>query len=267
MWIFTSDGFVSAVEHREDANWLMVRARDKKSLENLVAGSQMAGAAEGEKELELTDIYSEKHSDYAWRIIVSKATFAIWVQFEVMNMITYPNFKSEAAKYRDAQWMRSLHGVWAEMNKVDEAPKAAYGSYGAYDYKRGVDYNRVFSSPSDYDRDLYSGYGGIDSPMFRDDDAYGEPSDDDLNEIEEAGLTYVDPAHSDYDYLKGRFTEGSDGTLRWQPYTEDELRTLAEEGITSDFYQGEVFFRKNEHGEWVDINDTKVPVLPEPEDD
>lgn len=264
LWIFTSDGFLSAVEHRADANKLMVRARDRKSLENLVAGSQMAGAADGEDDLKYEDIYSEKNSDYAHRIVVSKATFALWVSFEVMNMITYPNFKSEAAKYRSGQWMTSLHGVWHEMNKVDEAPKPAYGSFAYDDSSRGygtrnVDYDRVFRSSysAASDDELYphyTGYAGYESPMFR--EGYdSEPSTQELEDIE-----YSYPETTDnIDYLKGQFVEDETGALRWLPFTEEELAA----GKTSDFYEGEVFFRKNEAGEWVDVNDTVVPVLPE----
>ena len=32
MWIFTETGFVSAVQHRENPDYLMVRARDRQSL-------------------------------------------------------------------------------------------------------------------------------------------------------------------------------------------------------------------------------------------
>ena len=33
MWIFTSTGFVSAVVHRDDADLIVVRARDRESLQ------------------------------------------------------------------------------------------------------------------------------------------------------------------------------------------------------------------------------------------
>ena len=37
MWLFTETGFVSAVRHREDPDLLVVRARDRQSLEPIEA--------------------------------------------------------------------------------------------------------------------------------------------------------------------------------------------------------------------------------------
>lgn len=269
MWIFAADSFISAVEHRSDANYLMIRARDKKSLENLVAGSQMAGHAEGEVGLKYEDIYTEKNSDYAWRVVVSKATFAIYMQFEILNFLTYPNFKSEAAKYRSGPWMTALHNVWSDMNRVDEAEKP---KYGAYEYhpttgggRRDGDYYSNMFGSGEYrgsDDELYPGYAGYhQTPMFRDGEELIEPSDEELAKLETEG--YTPSVEDNIDYLKGRFAEDGQGNLKWTPFSEDELKTLHEEGFVSDYYNGETFFRKNAEGQWVDINDTAIPVLPE----
>lgn len=122
MWIFTSAGFVSAVEHRDDEKLLMVRARDEDSLKIMAQGIEAAGKAADENYGEIK-IYSEGGSDYPWRAVVSKATFAIWVQFEIMNYLVYPNFKTALTAFRGEKWHRAAMNVWTDMLAVEDKPK------------------------------------------------------------------------------------------------------------------------------------------------
>lgn len=124
MWIFTSAGFVSAVEHREDENYLMVRARDKRSLEEMIDGIELAGNAEGvDYGIENMEIYSVAYSDYPWRVVISKATFAVWSVYEIMNFINYHNFKDAAKMNRGKEWANALMGVWSSMLAVEDVKR------------------------------------------------------------------------------------------------------------------------------------------------
>lgn len=97
MWIFTTGGFVSAVEHRDDARSLLVRARDRGSLDPVVAAC--GGAIE-----------STPDADYPYRVTVTRDRFAEFLVNEVHN-IDYPNFK-EAAMRDQPEWSMFLHSVW-----------------------------------------------------------------------------------------------------------------------------------------------------------
>lgn len=118
MWIFTRYGFFSAVcarqgkgERRQpvDPDRIMVRARDQRHLENLIARfpDLLAGA----------EIKGFVGTDYPYRIFTPKST---WV--EVLSALgrelDYDNFKNEAARHEASTgdaYVHALHRVWHDM--------------------------------------------------------------------------------------------------------------------------------------------------------
>lgn len=106
MWVFTETGFVSAVVHRDDSEMLMVRARDKKSLEGL---AEMSGVKTSHT----------PGGDYPHRVVVSKSEFQEWLMDRVVKM-DYDNFKSQVAKTRGHKFAAPLHDVWSVMHDVEE---------------------------------------------------------------------------------------------------------------------------------------------------
>lgn len=106
MWLFTETGFVSAVQHRDDKNLLVVRARDRLSLEPL------AGFAD-------TEITTNPIADYPYRTIVSKGVFAAWTVDNIDNL-NYPNFKSQVAITRGKTFAGTLGGVWSTMLRAED---------------------------------------------------------------------------------------------------------------------------------------------------
>jgi hypothetical protein len=106
MWLFTEKGFVSAVQHRDDSNYLMVRARDRVSLEALADYSQ-------------ADIKVSPEGDYPYRVTVAKNVFANWVQ-EQIEILDYPNFKNQVAVTRGKSFASILSGVWSVMLKAED---------------------------------------------------------------------------------------------------------------------------------------------------
>lgn len=102
MWIFTKSSFLSAVEHRDDPSVLMIRARDKQSLQHM------------SEEFD-TPIVEMAYSDYPYRIVAGKEEFAAWLDGEV-HAIDYDNFKD--ASTRGSVWKDALMDVWAAMRQV-----------------------------------------------------------------------------------------------------------------------------------------------------
>lgn len=78
MWICFNDGFVSAVQHREEPLLLMVRARRKEILQSLFPNHEVTEGGS---------------SDYQYRVVVAKEAFAVVVS-ERISDISYPNFKN-----------------------------------------------------------------------------------------------------------------------------------------------------------------------------
>lgn len=107
MWIFTTEGFVSAVQKPGDTD-LTVRARDTRSLDGL---SRATGSA----------ISRTPHADYPYRLVVPHDEFAAWLVGAVAAL-TYPNFKSAVARSRGHAFAHPLMDVWSAMHGVTDLP-------------------------------------------------------------------------------------------------------------------------------------------------
>lgn len=138
MWIMTSGGFVSAVADQSDPDTLKVRARDRVSLETMVAGICLAT----EREPEELPIVTGVGTDYPYRIFVKRRDFAAWLVIEVMNALTYANFKNELKHERGEAWASAASKIWwALMENVtdDEGNQINIPYYGdVVSYRRGA---------------------------------------------------------------------------------------------------------------------------------
>lgn len=113
MWLFTETGFISAVAHRNDQTLMMVRARDKQSLEPL---AEQAG----------TSIEYTPNADYSWRTVVHKLDLYAFMETSISEC-DYDNFKNRVYKTRGREFVNALHEVWEIMHEVeDEAAKKRY---------------------------------------------------------------------------------------------------------------------------------------------
>ncbi|MCL4219861.1 MAG: hypothetical protein KJZ65_00690 [Phycisphaerales bacterium] len=122
MWIFTRYGFFSAVCARQgsgqrsqpvDTDRIMVRARDRRHLENLIARfpDLLAGA----------EVKAFVGSDYPYRIFIAKSAW-VAVLGTLGEELDYDNFKSEAARHRastGAAYVHALHDVWDVMRSLE----------------------------------------------------------------------------------------------------------------------------------------------------
>jgi hypothetical protein len=116
MWLFTDTGFVSAVNHRENEGYLMVRARDRVSLQPLADICEL-------------EIKFTPYADYPYRVVVSKPDFASWVS-DSIDFLGYSNFKNQVAVTRGKDFAHTLGSVWSTMHDVeDEEARNRYQSY------------------------------------------------------------------------------------------------------------------------------------------
>lgn len=104
MWIFTTEGFISAV-YKHDA--VQVRARDRKSLENL--------ATHCASEIKHTPV-----ADYPYRLQTDREHLATWLTKQA-QILDYSNFKSEVEDIRGFEFVAPLHKVWDVMHDVEDA--------------------------------------------------------------------------------------------------------------------------------------------------
>jgi len=66
IWLFTETGFVSAVRHFSEKKKLVVRSRDRESLENLASYAKLA-------------IRNTPSNDYPYRVHIDDSELASWL--------------------------------------------------------------------------------------------------------------------------------------------------------------------------------------------
>jgi len=112
MWVFTETGFVSAVARRDDPDHLVVRARDRISLEPLAA-------------LDADEIVLGAGSDYPYRIVCHRETFSRWIAGQIES-IDYRNFKNRVYDTRGDDFAHALMGVWTAMLEATDDEAAGW---------------------------------------------------------------------------------------------------------------------------------------------
>lgn len=136
MWIFTTEGFISAVQDKKDDEKLVIRARDRAALESMLQTIELAGEAinrdaeDGVEPVEFGpyEIETGKGTDYRWRVAgMDRGTFALFMQFEIMNFLHYTNYKDALTKSRGRVYHDAAMNVWVDMLAVDDGPPAAPG--------------------------------------------------------------------------------------------------------------------------------------------
>lgn len=113
MWIMTTYGFFSIVDHGEGG--LTVRARDKESL------------VEMGKLVKIGPIDENSDRDYVYRTVVAPEELATWLCAE-MASIDYPNFK-DAVKARGGKRAHTLAQYFGRIwDVLSTFGAGAYGS-------------------------------------------------------------------------------------------------------------------------------------------
>lgn len=105
MWIFTTTGFISAVQDPEDRT-IIVRSRDRASLESI--SSQFSSL-----------VIATPLADYPYRLEMTSEQLSKWLADQALN-INYRNFKSEVYAVRGSKFSKTLTKVWSVMHDVED---------------------------------------------------------------------------------------------------------------------------------------------------
>ena len=105
MWIFTPQGMFSIVQHRQNPDVLLVRARCREDLQAFA--DSVLGAGNGTVKIKRTP-----QADYRWRCTVPRDVFIRWLYGQAMG-IRYPNFKAavHGEPDRDLAYTRCWHAM------------------------------------------------------------------------------------------------------------------------------------------------------------
>jgi hypothetical protein len=109
MWLFTPFGFFSVVQHRLDENMLLVRARARVDLMNLLARADVR-----------TPIQHTPERDYPYRVTLSREVVAEFLIDFVTTGIDYENFKAEVAKTQGFDRTTTYHHVWDDVRAIED---------------------------------------------------------------------------------------------------------------------------------------------------
>ena len=100
MWIFTAAGFISAVQHRDDHNLVMIRARKREHLEAFC-----------ESDPEPPKILETPDADYRYRTTMKRHWFSAMLVAHA-DCLDYDNYKNAIT---DPELARCAHDVWGDM--------------------------------------------------------------------------------------------------------------------------------------------------------
>ena len=106
MWVFTQNGFLSAVRDRAGSNILKVRARDRQALHDLAIFAEV-------------EIIATPMADYPYRVLVDELIFGGYLMHELAEA-DYTNFKSRVAITRGEDYANACGEVWSTMHKVED---------------------------------------------------------------------------------------------------------------------------------------------------
>lgn len=111
MWLMTTDGFLSAVEDRDDDTRVVVRARAREDAE------RFAAAVAGE-------VLETPHADYRFRVRTTKRAWASYVAGQA-RVIDYDNFKDAVADRQGYERARVYGEVWSVLRALTPPASAS----------------------------------------------------------------------------------------------------------------------------------------------
>jgi hypothetical protein len=130
----TTNGFLSAVQHSDEPDQVVVRGRVKNDVRDLAR--YLVGAEQLAVDLEDL-IVSYPQADYPWRVIVSKATWAGYVHKQALA-VDYFNFKTAVASQgRPGRYhANAYHEVWLDLLPLEHTDPEAVRSGSPLEVQR-----------------------------------------------------------------------------------------------------------------------------------
>lgn len=114
MWIMTTRGFYSAVQHRDFPTRLLIRARCKEDIDNL------------HDLLPNSKPYRHDYSDYEWRLDCTVAEWAGALASMALD-IDYANFKNAVSREQGAKRASVYHQVWSLLLTLERSDRFTRG--------------------------------------------------------------------------------------------------------------------------------------------
>lgn len=108
MWIQTTKGAFSIVQHRDEKTQVLVRARREQDI------LRFAGMVSNSDKM--VGPWKDNMADYPWRIKISAEECSL-VLCRLVLEINYDNFKSSV---RDKQLLSAYYGVYESLLDIDE---------------------------------------------------------------------------------------------------------------------------------------------------
>lgn len=110
MWLVTTQGFYSAVAHRNQPDNLLIRARVRRDLTALEKQLPEAGVK--------GRIFEDSTADYPYRIILSREEWAIVVA-RLATSIDYANFKDAVKERQGKKRANTYMNVWTALLRLE----------------------------------------------------------------------------------------------------------------------------------------------------
>lgn len=108
MWVFTKDGFLSAVQHDDDRSRMRIRARKREHLDNAFPDYEILDMREDD----------DQH-DYRWHLDIARGEWVDYLMDAAMD-IDYTSHVKEAIAKNDQEFYRVLLRVWSVMHELQE---------------------------------------------------------------------------------------------------------------------------------------------------
>jgi len=108
MWVFTTDGFFSVVEHNTEPMAVMVKARNRAHLERVVKWVRDEG--EG-----WPHILQDEDFDFIVRTIILKDTWARYLSQRAMEINYTANVKGNIMEATDPELGNAMFEIWELM--------------------------------------------------------------------------------------------------------------------------------------------------------
>ena len=109
MWVFTKDGFLSAVQHDEDRVRMRVRARRREHLDNAFPGYDILDMAE-----------EGGPYDYRWHVDISRGEWVDYLAEAAMD-VDYTSHVKEAISGDDKELYEAMLKVWTALYAIQSA--------------------------------------------------------------------------------------------------------------------------------------------------
>lgn len=126
MWLFTTRGFYSAVQHRKDPNKILVRARNEEDIRQL-------------RDLIDVEPFRLDRSDYEWRVECTVGEWAAAVA-QMATEVDYDNFKSAISRRQGHARSHVYMKVWGALLALER--KARPSKWKATPAKKSKGKNR-----------------------------------------------------------------------------------------------------------------------------